>query len=195
MDPEVVALIQRGRLIAALGQVVSENGYAAATVNQIVAEAGTSKRTFYENFRDKEDCYLQSYAAVAEILMDNVDVAQNSAADPAQRFEDGMREYLRLLSGTPAFTRAFFLEVGSAGPAALELRSASLDEFANRLLNWRKLTREAHPELPMLTKMQALSIIWSIMEFVTVKMRADGPERVPEITDELLALFKWMMRP
>src|SRR5438105_13490444 len=52
---------QRLRLLRAVPAAVRAKGYLALTVEDICAHAGVSRRTFYENFRDKEDCFITSY--------------------------------------------------------------------------------------------------------------------------------------
>ena len=47
-------------------QAVNERGVVATTISDLVARAGISRRTFYEHFRDKEDCLLATYDAVVE---------------------------------------------------------------------------------------------------------------------------------
>ena len=44
-----------------MAQVVAEKGYAATTVADVVERAGVSRRTFYEQFADKEACFLAAY--------------------------------------------------------------------------------------------------------------------------------------
>ena len=48
----------RRRLLEAAASVLSERGYRNATVDQIVAEAGLSKGSFYWNFAAKEELFL-----------------------------------------------------------------------------------------------------------------------------------------
>ena len=52
-----------------MAQVVSDKGYAATTVADVVERAGVSRRTFYEQFADKEACFLAAYdAGLAAVL-------------------------------------------------------------------------------------------------------------------------------
>ena len=53
-----VAGHQRERLLAAIADVSLQVGLQAATVAQIAAQAGVSKRTFYEHFDDKDELFL-----------------------------------------------------------------------------------------------------------------------------------------
>jgi AcrR family transcriptional regulator len=46
------------RVLRALAAIVSEKGYAATTVAEVVERAGTSQRVFYGHFENKEDAFL-----------------------------------------------------------------------------------------------------------------------------------------
>ena len=56
-----VAEIQRARMIAALVEVAGERGVGGVTVGRIVGRSGVSRRTFYELFADREDCFLAAF--------------------------------------------------------------------------------------------------------------------------------------
>src|SRR5690242_3020391 len=58
---EAVMASQRGRVLEAMVKAVAEKGYAATTIADVVARAGVSRRTFYEQFRDKEACFLAAF--------------------------------------------------------------------------------------------------------------------------------------
>ena len=57
---------QRGRLLSAFVALAADRGVGAVTISDIVRQAGTAKRTFYEHFRDKDDCFLQAFEVVSE---------------------------------------------------------------------------------------------------------------------------------
>ena len=60
---EEVLASQRGRMLAAIAEAVAEKGYAATTVADVVGRAGVSRKTFYEHFADKEECFLAAWDA------------------------------------------------------------------------------------------------------------------------------------
>ena len=49
--------MQRRRLTHAVVEVVGEHGLEAATVGRVCEQAGVSRRTFYELFGDREECF------------------------------------------------------------------------------------------------------------------------------------------
>ncbi|MGK2938338.1 MAG: helix-turn-helix domain-containing protein [Solirubrobacteraceae bacterium] len=44
-----------------MAAAIQERGLAASTVADVVRHARASRRTFYEHFRDRDDCYLAPY--------------------------------------------------------------------------------------------------------------------------------------
>ena len=64
---EVVWESQRGRLLAAMAEVVASKGYGAVAVRDVIARAGVSRKTFYEHFDNKEECFLAAYDAGVEV--------------------------------------------------------------------------------------------------------------------------------
>jgi AcrR family transcriptional regulator len=133
LDPSLVAASQRTRLLEAVGRTVAEKGYAAATIDDIVRGAGVSKKTFYEHFADKLDCFLGAYEAASDDLFEHVRVAQEGAnADWLARTRAGIHAYLRWLAAEPALARVFLIEIAAAGPQALERRERLRDRYAER---------------------------------------------------------------
>src|SRR3954454_22306613 len=117
---EAVIASQRGRLVDAMAQVVAEKGYAAATVADVVERAGVSRRTFYEQFEDKEACFLAAYDVGLTVVLNRISAAVEMSAGWRGRARAGVEAFLALLAAEPAFARALQLEILTAGPAALE---------------------------------------------------------------------------
>jgi AcrR family transcriptional regulator len=140
LDPSLVAASQRTRLLEAVGRAVAERGYAAATIDDIVRDAGVSKKTFYEHFPDKLSCFLAAYEAASDELYEHVRSAQDSADDWEGRTRAGIHAYLRWLAAEPALARVFLIEIAAAGPEALARRERLRDRYAQRM---RELQEEA----------------------------------------------------
>jgi AcrR family transcriptional regulator len=134
LDPSLVAASQRTRLLEATGRAVADKGYAAATIDDIVRGAGVSKKTFYEHFADKLDCFLAAYEAASDELFEHVRAAQDAAdSEWLARTRAGIHAYLRWLAAEPALARVFLIEVAAAGPEALERRERLRDRYAERM--------------------------------------------------------------
>lgn len=116
-----VALHQRSRIVAALAEEVVEHGYREATVAGIVRRAGVARNTFYENFANKEECFLAAADAIGERALRHI-VGAVCAAPAAwpERVRAGIGALLGFAASESAAARVFLVESLSAGPAAAE---------------------------------------------------------------------------
>jgi AcrR family transcriptional regulator len=116
-----------------MGDVVADKGYAAATVADVVRAAGVSRTTFYEQFRSKEDCFIESYEHGVGVLLDAIRSAVRATAGGwRDQLRAGMRAYLHALGADRRFARTYLLEIHGAGEAALDARARALRRFAGR---------------------------------------------------------------
>src|SRR3954469_22547403 len=131
LSREFVASNQRERLIDAMANVVAEKGYAATRVADITEYAGVSRKTFYELFTDKEDCFLAAYDAITALLMDRMAKGLSAVAQGSweEQVSALLGEFLRFLAAEPAFARMCIVEVLGSGPKGLARRDAAIEAF------------------------------------------------------------------
>ena len=122
--------------------LVAERGYAAVTVADVVASARVSKRTFYQHFADREDCFLAAYVAAAEGPLTRIAeaVAPAVEADPgapapdlAAEVDAATRAYLEALAQQPELTRTLLTEISGLGHRGWRVRREVLNRFADQL--------------------------------------------------------------
>lgn len=128
-----VAESQRWRLIEAIVEVSARDGYAETSVASVIERAGVSRKTFYEHFDDKEDCFLTAYDVVSDRL-----IADLVAASAGHKTQDARRtaqvtRFLEVLAAEPAGARVFMVDVLGAGPRALKRREDVNRRFADAL--------------------------------------------------------------
>jgi AcrR family transcriptional regulator len=182
LDRDVVEASQRTRLLEAVGRAVGERGYGAATIDDVVRRAGVSKKTFYEHFADKQDCFLAAYEAASEELLERVREAHAAQEDWLERTRAGIRAYLRWLAAEPALARVFLIEVAAAGPQALERRERLRDRYAELI---RERRGDGSPRLPI----EVLHPVVAAVDDVVVRhIREHGAEDLPALEPVLLYL-------
>ena len=185
---EAVVASQRARLIDAMAQVVAEKGYAATTVADVVEWAGVSRRTFYEQFSDKEACFLAAYdASLCAVLGRIVEAVET---DPGGGWRDraraGVESFLTLLASEPAFAQALQVEILTAGPAALDRRAGMLMMFSNIWRNVHEQARAEEPALPPLPDEVFSVLVAGFEELVRDCIRTRGAAALPELSDPIL---------
>jgi len=108
-----------------MAEAVSELGYANTPVAEVLRRAGVSRETFYEQFANKEECFLAAYDASATTLLNAMAAERDSEPPPRsadERLERALARYLQALAREPALARTFLVEVYAAGSAALDRR-------------------------------------------------------------------------
>ncbi|TMQ10642.1 MAG: helix-turn-helix transcriptional regulator, partial [Deltaproteobacteria bacterium] len=134
LDPQLVAASQRQRLIEAIVELVAERSYPDVTIGDIVARAGTAKRTFYDHFADKLQCFLAALDGITDTLVAASARFFAVSGTVRERCEYSMRGYLELLASMPNTAKVFYLEAVAAGPEAVTRRHGVQLKFAHNIV-------------------------------------------------------------
>ena len=186
---EAVQASQRGRLVEAMAQVVADKGYAATTVADVVERAGVSRRTFYEQFTDKEACFLAAYDVGLAVVLGRI-AETAGGAGPAAGWRDraraGVEAFLGLLAAEPAFARALQVEILTAGPAALQRRAGMLATFSGVWRGVYEAARAEDPALPVLPDEVFAVLTAGFEELIRDCIRTHGPGALPSLAEPIL---------
>jgi AcrR family transcriptional regulator len=187
-----VDIDHRARLVEGMAAAIHEKGYAAATIADVVRHARVSKRTFYEHFADKEECFLACYSHAAEGALHAVaGAAEAAAADDApwpERVRVTAHAYLVALQSRPTLTRTLLLEVHAAGTRALAVRRAVLERFADLLRSLVDDGRRQYPQLRPLRATMAVALVGGINELVLNAVERGDAARLSELEDTIVEL-------
>ena len=172
----------RGRLIAAMAASVAERGYAETTVADVVRIARTSRRTFYEHFEDRADCFLALFDATTDEVMSAVAEAVEPAADWEQQVEDALGAFLDAVASAPALHRSFVRELPALGERGAERQLAVIARFAQQLVELVENARREQPgieagPLPFDTAVIIVGGIRELMVIAEQQGRAIGSVR------------------
>jgi AcrR family transcriptional regulator len=173
---------QRERMLLAVAEAVAEQGFATTTVADIIARARLSRRTFYEHFADKEECYLAAYDTVVEQLLTAVGEAYEQAEGWPQKVHDGLETFLAYLAAEPAFARMCIVEVVAAGPEARSRRDAAMRVFVDFL----EPGRAEAPRGLVVPALAAEIVVGGIYEIIYSRLQRDAADELVEMLPELL---------
>jgi AcrR family transcriptional regulator len=136
---EFVVHNQRQRLIAGLAEAIAENGYAGTTIAHVTRHAAVSRRTFYEHFASKDECFVVAYDTVMEELRERVGeaFAEEEAGWP-QAVKAGIGAMLAYLVAEPNLARLCMVEALVAGPVVVERYDAAIQSFVPYFQTGRK---------------------------------------------------------
>ena len=184
---DVVRQTQRARMLDAMVQSVAEKGYARVAVADVVERAGVSRKTFYEQFANKEECFVAAYDDGVDRLLAAIDAALATLApDWLAAARRAVEVYLDAMAASPAFARAFLIEALGAGPVALARRRAVQDRFAAQLEAVHRRARADIPEIPEVPPHTFRAVVGAVNELVTAHVLERGADTLPELTDAIL---------
>ena len=126
---EQVSEIQRARIVAAMVAVASEHGVGYATVARVVARSGVSRRTFYEVFADREDCFIAAFEQSVQRIAVVVLPAYREPTKWPERVRGGLAALLQFLDFEPPIARLVIVEALGAGHRALERRRRGIAQI------------------------------------------------------------------
>lgn len=109
-------------MLTAMVQEVSERGAANVSVGNVVGRSGVSRRTFYEIFEDREDCFLAAFDEALEHASSVVVLAYGTGGAWLGRVRAGLAALLGFLDSDRAAARLLIVESLAAGPKALKRR-------------------------------------------------------------------------
>jgi AcrR family transcriptional regulator len=181
LSREQVATQQRTRILAATVDVVAELGYPETRVVDIIKRAGVSRKTFYELFDDKEDCFLAAFDVAAGMLLKVTNDGYESAPEApwAERVRLGLANFLQIIADRPTAAKFCIVEVLAAGPKALARRDAVMRQFTDYIERGRS---ETSVELPPMT---ALALVGGVYELLYSEIlhgaTAHLPGRLPDV--------------
>ena len=191
---EIVRRSQNERMLGAMADAVAEKGYGRASVADVIERAGVSRKTFYEHFANKEECFLAAYDAGTDLLLTAIAEAVTQALpDWEAAIEAGTRAYLESFAANPTFARPFMIEVFSAGEAALTRRTEVLDRFVAQLAALHAAARESNPDLPAHEQYVFEATVGAVNELVTRELLRRGPERLPELVDAVVLVQRRLL--
>jgi AcrR family transcriptional regulator len=184
---ERVAASQRGRILQSMVEVVAERGYANVRVADVITAAGVSRKTFYELFADREDCFLAAFDFWLGRLLQMTTAGFESEPEApwTERIRVGLTAFLAGMAEQPAAARLCIVEVLAAGPEAVARRDAAIQEFARFLDLGRG---EGSPDLPETT---ALSVAGGISELLYSEINRGATTELPGLLPELVF---WIVR-
>jgi AcrR family transcriptional regulator len=179
---EEVLASQRGRMLTAVADAVAEKGFARMSVADIIKRAGVSRETFYEQFSDKEDCFLAALEAGAQLMLGVLGPSLgDSGGTTLERLDGLLGGYLNVLSEEPSFAKAYLIDAYGAGGRVTERRLQLQQGFV--ALVTRLLGAESEGD-----RFAAEAIVAAISSLVTVRVGTGQTATLPELREPLIDL-------
>jgi AcrR family transcriptional regulator len=130
LTAEQVRASQRERIVAAMTEAVGEHGYHGVRVADVVWRAGVSRKTFYELYGGKDDCFRATYDVWIDRLLATTFAAFETQTEWVDRLRAALTELLGRLAREPDAARLCFSEVIAAGGETQRRREQAIEAVA-----------------------------------------------------------------
>jgi AcrR family transcriptional regulator len=178
----------RERLLEAMVRVAAAKGYEATTVVDVTEFAGVDEGAFYADFESKEECFLEAFDAVIDVLVAHVASSYEAASGRPwpERVGAGLRALVELLATEADIARLAMVEVTAAGDRGRERYRVALARFTPFLEEGRAYSGRGE-ELPADT---ARFAIGGATSMIFDEIRAGrGPELTRLLPDLVFAVL------
>jgi AcrR family transcriptional regulator len=172
-------------MLAAAVEAVEDVGYARMTVAQVISRARVSRKTFYDVFTDREDCFLAAF----EQALGQARLIAKEAYVEESSWRDGVRaalaRLLMFMDEEPGLAKLCIVEALGAGERVLDRRAAVLDELAEVIDRGRAATN-ATREPPDVT---AEGVVGAIFAVLHTRVLEQGDQPLTDLLGSLMSMI------
>lgn len=121
----------RRRLLDGLAESIVAIGYRNTTVADIVRRARTSRRTFYEHFTGKEECFVALLTDANTEMIEHITAAVDPSAPWTTQVRQAVEAWIGCVESTPGIVVSWIRDVPALGPAGRDLQRTLMAAFAD----------------------------------------------------------------
>jgi TetR/AcrR family transcriptional regulator len=183
LDPREVIRHQRLRMYGAMVEAVDECGYRDTSVKQIIGLAGVSRRAFYEQFANKEECFLATFDAItARYVRRSNEAYRSTRGDLEQRIRAAVGGFTDEIDSNAKGASLAIVQAQTAGAAGL-IRLRKVTGTFEQMLS----SSFAHaPDAGRLPVPIVRGIVGGMQEATSARLRAGRPEEIPALNEEIV---------
>jgi AcrR family transcriptional regulator len=178
----LVSSPKRQKILEGMLEVVGTNGYDTASVRMVLDFTGLYRQAFYDEFADKDACYLEAFDFGVARLEAVASAAVASEESWQGQLRDGLSALLEALDADPNLARALIVEVHAAGPEALKRRSGAMKRATDFIDSARHASEDAGAPPPI----AAEGIVAGIHAVVHAKLAAGEEKGFRELLPDFM---------
>lgn len=183
----------RQRLVDALAASITDVGYSATTVADIVRRARTSRRTFYEYFTDREACLVALLTETNRRAVDTISAAVDPAAPWETQIRQAVEAWVANAESQPAVMLSWIRDVPALGMAARALQREVTESFIVMVRTLSDTEELRAAGIPTVSRQRAIMLIGGLRELTAVTVESGG--RMKDVTDEAVAAAIALLGP
>ncbi|MED5810748.1 helix-turn-helix domain-containing protein [Mycolicibacterium sp. 050232] len=182
----------RSRLLAAMIESIVEDGYQNTTVADIVRRAKTSRRTFYEHFASREECFVALLTSVNTSHVREVARGVDQTAPWRTQVRQAVEAWIGSYQAHPELMLAWIRDLPTLGSAARALQRESMENFVAMVqaMTNNEVFRSAGVSI---SRRRAIMLLGGLRELTAITVESGG--QVGEITEDAVLACTAMLTP
>ncbi|NOR01530.1 TetR family transcriptional regulator [Mycolicibacterium fortuitum] len=182
----------RSRLLDAMIQSVVEDGYQNTTVADIVRRAKTSRRTFYEHFASREECFVALLTSVNTKHVREVARGVDQSAPWQAQVRQAVEAWIGSYEAHPELMLAWIRDLPTLGAAARALQRESMENFIAmvQVMTNNEVFRAAGVSI---SRRRTIMLLGGLRELTAMTVESGG--QIGEITDDAVLACTAMLTP
>jgi AcrR family transcriptional regulator/DNA-binding MarR family transcriptional regulator len=178
-------------MLTAMVEEVAERSVANVSVAHVVAHSGVSRRTFYELFSDREDCFLAAFDdAITRIANEVIPAYEDGGRTQRahgwrEKIRAGLCALLQILDYDPGMGRLVIVETLGAGPKALERRRCVLAQVITAVDEGRLEAKQGDGPPPL----TAEGVVGGVLAVLHGRLVEKNPGQLIELAGPLMGMI------
>ncbi|SMD19615.1 transcriptional regulator, TetR family [Kibdelosporangium aridum] len=172
----------RQRLLDGLAAAIVQDGYRATTVADIVRRARTSRRTFYEHFTSKEECFAALLTEANAEMIRYITAAVDPKAPWQSQIRQAVEAWIACAESTPAIMVSWIRDLPSLGSASRQLQRGMMDAFIDMVQSLMDTEELRAAGVRPLSRQEAIILLGGLRELIATTVEDGGrPSDISEV--------------
>lgn len=171
-------------MVGAMIDVASQRGAGSVTVAHIVERSGVSRRTFYENFTDREDRLLAAFERALTLASDRVAPAYEAGKDWRESVRAGLVEFLAFCDEQPSVARLLVFESQASGGKIAQRRTEVLAALTRIVHEGRKESKATN-----ISTLTAEGTVGGVLAVIQGRLLEAKRKPLLALTNELMSMI------
>jgi AcrR family transcriptional regulator len=172
----------RQRLLDAFAASIEEDGYAKTTVADIVRHARTSRRTFYEHFSSKEDCFVALHTETNGQIIRQIYAAVDRSASWETQVRHAVEAWIGAAESIPTLMLSWIRDVPALGAGTRRLQRETMEHYIAMVRTLSDTAELRAAGIGPVSRRRAVMLLGGLRELTAITLESGG--HIGDITDD-----------
>jgi len=171
----------RRRLLDGLAESIVEIGYRNTTVADVVRRARTSRRTFYEHFASKEECFIELLRDANAEMIREISAAVDPGAQWMTQIQQAIEAWIACAESRPGIVVCWIRDVPAIGDAGRDLQREMMAAFVTMVQTLSKTGEWRAIRPDGVSRQLTILLLGGLRELIATTVEEGG--RASDITE------------